>query len=823
MFPIRVKTVQESDLRMLGSLARNIQRVLPVTQADIDAAAALGKGWVVWKVFEVSDPLDNMRGGTQLIIRQNSVQPGQNVRRVIFVSGPGGQTVVIRGTDYIVLPDAIANSLSYVKAFGGTEQRNLPDNYIQRDYIYIMSGAYLLTDIVPTYDCKIEMDFKTTTVSASKTVLGGRTAVYGGMELIIASSKKFVVDAFGTDSAGRYSSSVTAQNNTRYKFTYDNQVATLESGGSTLFTNTMTGTAANGAALCINGNNDSGTVSGVGEIYLYSFKVWNGQGELVADYVPAVQKGTVPVVGFYDTVSKTFKTATVGTIAAGTETVPTPDAPMDIVSNNGVLKYSANIANVNAQTALVGYYISASGVVTADSYNWIYKEYIPVSPNTTYTLTMSQSVYYVSISEYSTASDSGFVIRKVGSTGANTTLTITTGATTNFVRFGTNLDRTTVTLEEVLAINWQLNKGSSMPYQPYVEGGLYTDGTVETINVHGTNLLDLANCVDGYYYDSNGVYLEASPARLSNFVQVKANETYTVFVYGLKGSANVRVNLFDTNKNWLSQQMAPSTLNQYTAITVTATQDGYLAFSANFVTTGSCIDWSVSQVVRGAYTVATMPEYSPYFDGGTATAEMLLKVGNYQDEQEILSGAVTRKVGIKVLDGTENWLYSSGWSDTTHKCFYAMPLDDIKQQTTSSIECLCSHLEWYSRDGLYADKTIIGGCISGYLPTDPDSGRALTLRVSSGIATDETMFKSWLANQYAAGTPVIVLYPLATPTTESVTGQTLQVTDGNNVVEITQASLTGLELEAEYQAAVQLTIQEVQDANLDNNVTVTIQ
>ena len=129
MFPIRVKTVQESDLRMLGNLARNIQRVLPVTQADIDAAAALGKSWVVWKVFEVSDPLDNLRGGTQLIIRQNSIQPGQNVRRVIFVAGPGGQTVVIRGTDYIVLPDAIANSLSYVKAFGGTEQRLLPDTY----------------------------------------------------------------------------------------------------------------------------------------------------------------------------------------------------------------------------------------------------------------------------------------------------------------------------------------------------------------------------------------------------------------------------------------------------------------------------------------------------------------------------------------------------------------------------------------------------------------------------------------------------------------------------------------------------------------------
>jgi hypothetical protein len=87
---------------------------------------------------------------------------------------------------------------------------------------------------------------------------------------------------------------------------------------------------------------------------------------------------------------------------------------------------------------------------------------------------------------------------------------------------------------------------------------------------------------------------------------------------------------------------------------------------------------------------------------------------------------------------------------------------------------------------------------------------------------DTTQFKSWLADQYAAGTPVIIVYPLATPTTESVAGQTLQVTDGDNVLEITQASLDNLELEAKYQAAVSLTIQEVQDANLDPNVQVTI-
>ncbi|MBQ3990201.1 MAG: hypothetical protein II630_05110, partial [Bacteroidales bacterium] len=59
--------------------------------------------------------------------------------------------------------------------------------------------------------------------------------------------------------------------------------------------------------------------------------------------------------------------------------------------------------------------------------------------------------------------------------------------------------------------------------------------------------------------------------------------------------------------------------------------------------------------------------------------------------------------------------------------------------------------------------------------------------------------KQYLADQYAAGTPVIVIYPLDEPTTESVAGQTLQVTDGDNVLEITQASLSGLQLEAEYE------------------------
>jgi hypothetical protein len=71
-----------------------------------------------------------------------------------------------------------------------------------------------------------------------------------------------------------------------------------------------------------------------------------------------------------------------------------------------------------------------------------------------------------------------------------------------------------------------------------------------------------------------------------------------------------------------------------------------------------------------------------------------------------------------------------------------------------------------------------------------------------GTFSDVSALQNWLAAQYAAGTPVTIVYPLATPTTESVAGQTLQVQAGDNTLEITQASLNNLELECEYEKTV---------------------
>ena len=288
---------------------------------------------------------------------------------------------------------------------------------------------------------------------------------------------------------------------------------------------------------------------------------------------------------------------------------PTPDAYVDILCNNGALKYSANMANVNEQTARVGYYINAQGAVLADQYNWFYQEYINVKPSTTYTLSMSSPVYYVTISEYSTAEDSGFIVRKNGTTGGNRTLTITTGETTNFVRFGANLNRVAVSMDMVLAINWMLNIGTAMDFQPYVEGGIYAGGTHP-----GQNLVDLTAVTDDYYYDQNGVYTALANARLTDYIPVKSGQKYTIYVKAQRAgvAANVRCNLFDFAKVWKSQSTFAVNSGSEDVGVITPSEDGYLRISANYAGTGAKADWSTLQIVRGEYTLATMPPYEPY-------------------------------------------------------------------------------------------------------------------------------------------------------------------------------------------------------------------
>lgn len=174
--------------------------------------------------------------------------------------------------------------------------------------------------------------------------------------------------------------------------------------------------------------------------------------------------------------------------------------------------------------------------------------------------------------------------------------------------------------------------------------------------------------------------------------------------------------------------------------------------------------------------------------GNEAQCELLLKSANgdaFEDTQEIISGNVTRNCAIKVFDGSENesWKESSGWGGTNTIVYYLTD-SNIKHDSSlySSTITLCTHYKSYSRDYLNTND-VEGSGISGLT-----TNTAFTFRVSRTDFPDVTAWKTWLAAQYAAGTPVMMVYPLKTATSETVSKQILR----KDPVTVQEASLEDL-------------------------------
>jgi len=133
---------------------------------------------------------------------------------------------------------------------------------------------------------------------------------------------------------------------------------------------------------------------------------------------------------------------------------------------------------------------------------------------------------------------------------------------------------------------------------------------------------------------------------------------------------------------------------------------------------------------------------------------ILRKVGDVADSYDATTGKITRRVGVKVLDGTES--VTAALSEQT-PCFKVFK--DFNVQSFSN-PISCTHYQYESVFWAYADKHYkcsFGTGAAGNLP----------LWLSADGITTVDDFKAYLADQYANGTPVTVYYPLATETTET--------------------------------------------------------
>ena len=138
----------------------------------------------------------------------------------------------------------------------------------------------------------------------------------------------------------------------------------------------------------------------------------------------------------------------------------------------------------------------------------------------------------------------------------------------------------------------------------------------------------------------------------------------------------------------------------------------------------------------------------------------LRAVGTYKDTltHGTFSATITRNVGVKVFNGTEDFSLVSGYTDVFRTPNNAVYPSDFASNPDSNVG-LCNNYKVLSTSTSLASNIQDGEI--GW-----NTIGALTVKDSR--FTTAASFKSWLAQMYAAGTPVIVYYPLATSTTESV-------------------------------------------------------
>ena len=150
-------------------------------------------------------------------------------------------------------------------------------------------------------------------------------------------------------------------------------------------------------------------------------------------------------------------------------------------------------------------------------------------------------------------------------------------------------------------------------------------------------------------------------------------------------------------------------------------------------------------------------------------SEPLRKIGDYADTVDS-SGTVTRNIKKLVLTGQENLSSTDG-------VIYLSTLVDDYMRANGIITCVCTH--YAAQEQVVSAGRVSKGCITLGSNTAYQRLYVYDTNISTANA-----FKSYLAAQYAAGTPVCVWYVLATAQTETITAPTITTAKGANTLTV---------------------------------------
>ena len=732
--------------------------------------------------------------------------------------------MIVSGIPPLSLAKAKANSLTSLKAFGGTGLgvNAIPSEYTEVEYIESTGEQYINTGI-PTQD---GIGFDVTFLTNSNIgntgnygcILGGRKA---------SGNNDFQITTFGTPAGNiRYGSQTGNNagivNNQKLHVSLINRVVTLNDE-TTYTVSNYTFTESNNVYLF--GLNNSGTLAQTGlGCRIYNAKLYVGS-NVVADFIPVKRKSD-NVLGMYDATSGRFLTNQgTGTFTAGSEVMPTPSDPMDIYCNNGKIK----ILDRDDFVIKTGCLINTEGKWrnTGDTSTSIV---VPLTVGKKYTMLINKNgvslgtVFRYGQSSVDTATSSGIQLKDwfydSGDGLQDGVMVSITAKQPYFVLQVTSTAATNVVAKVLYFIeaegDYTFLKHINATGTQYIETDI--SGFTRWVGAgQGSSVTNSSKCILGA-----ATYIGSQGTGALTYLAGRYGSGDSGKFWTLGGTGqNIGVSTTPTTdyaeydidfgsssyEGKINQEKLPIVTNQfnigkwYIGCTYTASSDvtsykfvgkiyrqkayqnGILVgdfipairnsdsaigmldiVSGTFYENAGTGTFGAGDIIGSGEAISIDPK------GDLATANNLFAINTYKDVQEIITGATTHNCGVLLLNGDENWIEQGG-----HYVY----------QDNSAIR-------------LASD---VGGVSNYFAVKDFNLSESSTcimwatnnIRVVSPEATVAD-FKTWLASH-----PVIIVYARNTPYDEPAPiAQSMTVVDGDNTVSLIQQGMTPLELEATY-------------------------
>jgi len=281
---------------------------------------------------------------------------------------------------------------------------------------------------------------------------------------------------------------------------------------------------------------------------------------------------------------------------------------------------------------------------------------------------------------------------------------------------------------------------------PTPDSPIMPDGTGDrTGNLFDIDARDTNNgYVNNMQLNQDGTMTSYTPSEITEYIELTPNATYTLSNIGSYNS--LAYCIYDNDRQYITGDMYRG---QTTKVINMPPNGKYLRFTHVKAKPNTMLNTGSTALPYEPYGIKI-----PISCGGTTTPVYLGEVQS------------TRRVNKLVLTGEENWdLVSSNAP-------YRLLLPNLMTTTDrTAVFFICSHFRAVSNDISWSQyDSCMSVSFSGGINV-----KSLQFRYTSVSSLDD--FKSYLAAQYAAGTPVTVWYVLATPETAVVNEPLMKIGD----------------------------------------------